>query len=242
MDKLFLLSAIDKYYLNGIIEKVKWKVEDNYATIELLALNKDMIGRVTVPNFEMKDCEIAIYNTSQLLKLIGITNSFVTLDIKEEHKIPVKLLIADNEFNLEYALADTFLVAKLPQVEEPDYDFGFNIDSEVINKFIKAKKALGTESFTIESINDENGDSILFTLGGETKDSNKVTFTIPIINMGEPIPSGKVAFNADYVKEIFDVNKDSITGSGYVSTQGLMKITFENEKDQRAEYILVAKG
>jgi hypothetical protein len=54
MEKQSLVSIIDKYYLNGIGEKVKWTVKDNVVTIKTFSPTKDMVGIVTAP-FEFPD-------------------------------------------------------------------------------------------------------------------------------------------------------------------------------------------
>ena len=108
MEKQSLTSIIDKYYLNGIGEKVKWTVKDNTVTIKTFSPTKDMVGVVTAP-FEFPDSEFVIFDTSKFLKLVGICNQFLTMDIQLEGKIATKLLLADSEYNLEYALANLML-------------------------------------------------------------------------------------------------------------------------------------
>jgi hypothetical protein len=110
MDKLHLVSTLDKYYLNGIIEKIKLQVKNKNITINFVAPNKDLVGSVNASEFELEDIEVGIYDTTQLMRLINITNQLITLDTIKEHNIPTKLLIADNEYNLEYVLADTTMI------------------------------------------------------------------------------------------------------------------------------------
>lgn len=239
MDKQVLISLIEKYYLNSIIEKVKWNVKDNNITVDFISPNKDMIGKIQSP-IVMNDCEIAIFDTSQLFKLVDITKQFITLEVNKINKVSTKLLIADSNYNLEYALADLMLIPKLPKVEEPNFDFSFFLDKEILDKFIKGKKAVDTETFYIQSKVSEDGEPIIeFVIGENNTHSNKVIFQIPAETMN--LPSQKLFFNASYVKEIFDANKDVVKGSGKVSEQGLMKIEFEGKDNQKSNYILIAK-
>jgi len=124
MEKQALVSIIDKYYLNGIGEKVKWTIKDNVVTIKTFSPTKDMVGVVTSP-FEFPDSEFVIFDTSKFLKLVGICNQFLTMDIQLEGKIATKLLIADSEYNLEYALANLMLAPNV-NFTVNDFKLGHN--------------------------------------------------------------------------------------------------------------------
>ncbi len=151
MKKLYLLDVIEKYHLGGLVERVKISVNNKTLTSKFIATNKNLIGEITAPNIELEDCEFGVYDTSQLLKLLGITDKLLTLNIEKKGKIANKLLIADADYNLEYTLADTMLTPSIPSFDEPSYDMEANIDKEFIDKFVKAKKALTTDIFTISS-------------------------------------------------------------------------------------------
>jgi hypothetical protein len=239
MDKLHLVSTLEKYYLNGIVEKIKLQVKDKNITIKFVAPNKDLVGSITANNFELEDTEVGIYDTSQLLKLINITNHFLILDIVKQHNIPTKLLIADNEYNLEYVLADTTMIPNAPTVTEPEYAIESNIDIEFINKFIKAKKAIDNEIVSVDANYDENNTKVVrFTLGGNEGYNNKIQFNIPATYEG--IHPKQLQFNVNYIREILDNNKDLTFGRLRISGEGLMRLEFTSEKGTSL-YLLVAK-
>lgn len=177
MEKQSLVSIIDKYYLNGIGEKVKWTVKDNTVTIKTFSPTKDMVGIVTAP-FEFPDSEFVIFDTSKFLKLVGICNQFLTMDIQFEGKIATKLLLADSEYNLEYALANLMLAPNVNfTVSEFESDYEFTIDNEFINTWIKAKKALNSDTTIIKAYTNEDGEAkVNFTLGEPEGHSNKIQF------------------------------------------------------------------
>ena len=77
-----LQSIISKYYLGGKVESVKWKVKDGKLDIDFMAPTKDMIGKVVFKGMPLEDSIIAISNTTQLNKLIGITNGYLELKDK----------------------------------------------------------------------------------------------------------------------------------------------------------------
>jgi hypothetical protein len=239
MDKIHLLSLLDKYYLNGITEKVKIEIKNEKVNINFIVPNKDLVGTIVGDEFKLEDAEIGIYNTSQLLKLINITNNHLILNLKKENKIPTRLLIADNEFNLDYILADTMMISPVPSINEPEYDIEASIDLEFINKFIKAKKAIDSEIFLVDANYDEVGSKVIrFILGGSENYTNKVTFTLPATYEG--IHTQQLQFNINYLREILDTNKDLTSGKLRICTEGLMRIDFTSEKST-SSYILVAK-
>ena len=239
MEKQSLVSIIDKYYLNGIGEKVKWTIKDNEVTIKTFSPTKDMVGVVTAP-FEFPDSEFVIFDTSKFLKLVGICNQFLTMDIQLEGKIATKLLLADSEYNLEYALANLMLAPNVNfTVNDFESDYEFTIDNEFINTWIKAKKALNSDTTIIKAYNDEDDvPKVNFILGEPEGHSNKIQFEVPITNL--VMDSATLKFNADYLKAIFDANYGAV-GNAYVSNDGAMKLEFENEEGQKSSYIVLAR-
>ena len=239
MEKQALVSIIDKYYLNGIGEKVKWTVKDNEVTIKTFSPTKDMVGVVTAP-FEFPDSEFVIFDTSKFLKLVGICNQFLTMDIQIDGKIATKLLIADSEYNLEYALANLMLAPNVNfTVNDFESDYEFDINTELINNWIKAKKALNSDTTILKAYTDEDSvPKVNFTLGEPEGHSNKIQFEIAISSL--VVDSATLKFNADYLKAIFDANYNA-TGKAYVSNDGAMKLEFEDEEKQKSSYIILAR-
>jgi len=239
MKKTFLENTIEKYHLNGIVERIKISIKDKTLSTQFISTNKNLVGKITASGIELKDCEFGVYDTSALLKLIGITNDFITLDVEAQGNIANKLLIADNEYNLEYALADTMLTPIIPIIEEPEYNISSTINNEFIAKFLKAKKALDTEIFTIEQSADTDGNAtMLFTLGGIEKYTNKIIFALPLETSS--VPGNTAKFPIVEFAEILSANKETMGGMLYVSEDGLLKIEFNEEKIS-SSYILVGK-
>ena len=73
INKVELQSIISKYYLNGLVEAVKWDVKSNKINIKFTSPTKEMIGEISCDNFDIVDSSVGISNTTQLLKLIGTT-------------------------------------------------------------------------------------------------------------------------------------------------------------------------
>jgi hypothetical protein len=96
INKVELQSVINKYYLNGLVEAVKWDIKDNNLNIKFTAPTREMIGEISHNEFKLEDSSFGISNTSQLLKLINITAGEVMLSFIKNNKIFNKLIIADN--------------------------------------------------------------------------------------------------------------------------------------------------
>ncbi len=180
MEKQLLTSVIEKYYLGGIHEKVKWTVKDKKITILFTSATKDLAGSIEADGFDLEDCTIGVYDTNKLLKLIGITNQFIQLGVETKNGTSTKLSIADNEYDLVYHLADLRMMSTETMVldeSQIDFNYSFTIDSDFIERYNKAKKALGSDEVRIQALFNEEGDKgIYFTLGGKTSHDDKISF------------------------------------------------------------------
>jgi hypothetical protein len=240
MKKPYLQDVIEKYYLGGLVERVKIQITDKTLTTKFISAQKNLVGVLEAPGITLPDCEFGVYDTSQLLKLIGITDHFLTLDVEVNRGIANKLLIADNEYNLEYALADTMLTPSVPAIDEPTYHMVADVNTEFIAKFLKAKKALGTDVFIVEQGTDhEEKQAMKFTLGGVDKHTNKVNFTLP--TSLSSVPGVQLKFPIEEFGEILAANKEIATGVLSVSEDGLLKIEFTNEEGVKVTYLLVGR-
>jgi hypothetical protein len=241
INKLTLQNIISKYYLNGLIESVKWSIKNEVLKIKFMSPSRDMIGELEFEGFKTPDVDLAVFNTTQLNKLIGITQGTLLLNINKQGNIANRLNIQDNQYDLTYALADTLLVGKVGKVDEPSqYDVETTLTSEHIAALIKAKSALpDTNNVIINSNTNFNGDSVLeFILGDNGEYSNKITYLLPSIN-NLPI---SLPFDADILKEILSANKDAESGILNVYSGGLLKVGFtNNDKSLKVTYFLVRK-
>jgi len=243
MDKQLLVSVIEKYYLNGVHEKVKWTIKDKKIQILFTSATKDLAGSVEADGFDIDDCTLGVYDTNKLLKLIGITNQFVQLNVESKNGVATKLSIADMEYDLVYHLADLRMMPMETMVlDESQITFGysFEIDAEFIERYNKAKKALGSDEVKIQALfNDENEKGIYLTLGGKTSYDDKISFQATVLDM--ETPSSEFQYNANYLFEIFTENKGA-TGTGYFDENGILKLVFEEENGIKALYYLPPKN
>jgi len=237
ISKLELQSVIEKYHLNGLIENVKWEVDKNkQLTINFMSPTREMLGRVVYNGFPLPESAIGINNTTQLDKLLAITSGDLVLDYVKENKIITKLLIADEQFNLNYALSDLLTIPKPGEYNGPEeYNVETKLDNEIISALVKAKNAL-TNSENVVVKPDTLG--LGFTFGGDVEYANKVSYYIQNITPSEV--DFELTYNSNLLKEILVNNKDMENGTLHVNNNGLMKIMF-NGKNIQSVYYIVAK-
>jgi len=237
ISKLVLQSVIEKYHLNGLIENVKWDINKNkQLTVNFMAPTREMLGKVAYNGFPLPESAIGISNTTQLDKLLAITSGDLVLDYVKEGKVITKLLIADEQFNLNYALSDLLTIPKPGEYNGPEeYNVETKLDNEIISALVKAKNAL-TNSENVVVKPDTLG--LGFTFGGDVEYANKVSYYIQ--NVTPPETDFELTYNSNLLKEILVNNKDMDSGALHVNSNGLMKIIFTG-KNIQSSYYIVAK-
>ena len=243
MEKQLLTSVIEKYYLGGIHDKVKWTIKDKKVQVLFTSQTKDLAGSIEAPEFDIDDCTLGIYDTNKLLKLVNITNQFLQLEVETKNGTSTKLSIADNEYDLVYHLADLRMMPTETMVLDEtqiSFDYSFDIDNDFIERYNKAKKALGSDEVKVQALINDSGDKgIYFTIGGKTSHDNKVAFQTSTSTFETPSP--EFLYNADYLLEIFANNKGA-NGTGYFDENGILKLEFTDEKEIKALYYLPPKN
>jgi hypothetical protein len=229
MNTLEIVSFIKKYYLDGQCESAIWNQTDKGYSIDFYTLTKDCLGKIEL-NTELNDGEtkFGVFNTSQLLSLMSITDEFCQLNLERDPKgNPIKLQISDNQFETFYHLADLNLFEAVPKIDEPEsYDITIPLDQEFVARFIKARNALDKDinRVVISTLSTPEGEkSAEFTIGDSSSHANKIKFNTPAEYEGIP---DELPFNVNIMKLIFQANKDFDFGEMKVFSQGLTKVTF----------------
>ena len=238
INKLVLQSLIKKYHL-GEVEQVKWIVENKTLSIDFTSVNKEVIGNITHKGFDLEDCELPIFDTKKLLNLLSITQGDLLVELEERNKIYTKVKLADENYNLTYALADPLLIPKSGKVTEPEWDVKIDLEKEHLLHLTKAKSALtGIDNLTISIGKDPNNDLIcLFTFGDEEGHNNKINYQLYGKIKEDDV---SLPFNSDIFKSILDTNKEMETGKMFLSYKGLMKFEFQ-ENDTTSTYFMIRR-
>ena len=236
MKKNFIVENIEKYFLGGLVGGVVWNLDGSKVNINFSTETKDAVGELSF-DLSLPEGKIGIYNTDSLLRLLGITNEDLQLELKSDNTgIVNKLKISDNKFDLDYNLSDATIIQEVPKVLEVDYDFTFKINDEFITGFLKAHNALEKiKDFTLNTATTKQDENVVeIMLGERTKHSNKVKFTEPA---EFELPSDIIPFSAIVFREILSANK-GVEGTMSVSNKGLAKIEFTN-KESSVKYFVV---
>ena len=241
ISKVELQSVINKYYLNGLIEAVKWDIKDNNLNIKFTAPTREMIGEISHNDFKLENSSFGINNTSQLLKLIGITSGEVLLNFTKNNKIFTKLIVSDEQFTVIYSLADILTVPKTGAYNgSQEFDIETELNNEIVTALIKAKSALSESSVVVlrPGMSLDGDDQLELTFGGDIEYANKVSYYISDLKQNSKPTNFELSFNSDLLKEILSCNKDATEAKMFVNLEGLIKLEFKTDKTVSTYYIV----
>ena len=230
-----LQSIISKYYLGGKVESVKWVVEDGNLSIDFMSPTKDMIGRLKAKNFPIAtEGTLAIFNTSQLNRLLNVLSGDLMLDAEKTKAILTKLNIQDAKASINYSLADPLMIQKVGEVnEDVEWQVNATLENEDFHTFVRAASAIqGNEIVTLNPTEDIVGTPVLqFTFGERMEFSNKVEFHINA-EFGENIrQDNKIPFSSEMLREIFNANKTSDECHLSFMDDGLLRLIFTSQDE-----------
>ena len=74
MNKSKLVSFINKYYLNGTVNSVVLNSNSNTKQLStrFISGDKNLLGEVTMEDWDFETSEIGVYSTDQFIKLLGV--------------------------------------------------------------------------------------------------------------------------------------------------------------------------
>ena len=242
-----LQSIISKYYLGGKVESVKWVVEDGNLSIDFMSPTKDMIGKLTAKNFPITtEGTLAIFNTSQLNRLLNVLSGDLMLDAEKTKAVLTKLNIQDAKASINYSLADPLMIQKVGEVnEDVEWQVNATLENEDFHTFVRAASAIqGNEIVTLNPTEDIVGTPVLqFTFGERMEFSNKVEFHINA-EFGENVrQDNKIPFSSEMLREIFNANKTSDECHLSFVDDGLLRLIFTSQDEGvDTTYFIVRKA
>ena len=230
-----LKSIISKYYLGGKVESVKWVVENGNLSIDFMSPTKDMIGKLVAKNFPITtEGTLAIFNTSQLNRLLNVLSGDLMLDAEKTKAVLTKLNIQDAKASINYSLADPLMIQKVGEVnEDVEWQVNATLENEDFHTFVRAASAIqGNEIVTLNPTEDIVGTPVLqFTFGERMEFSNKVEFHINA-EFGENVrQDNKIPFSSEMLKEIFNANKTSDECHLSFVDDGLLRLIFTSQDE-----------
>lgn len=235
MQKSKLLNFISKYYLNGSVDSLKLTSDGSELKCGFVTDDKSNIGFVTA-NLDFPACEIAIYTTGELLKMLGVLSDDVTIQIAEKDGKSVTLRATDKKSLITYMLADMSIIDETPAPTNiPDFEINLKITNEFIDQYLKSKSAIKDAAvFAIAS----NGQSTKLVMNYSKDNVNNVAFAVNAVD-DKHVATEPLCFSAGFFGEILSANKDAKSATFMISTQGLAKVAFETPGEYKAEYYLM---
>lgn len=242
-----LQSIISKYYLGGKVESVKWVVEDKKLHINFMAPTKDMIGRLSCDNFPIStDGTLAIFNTTQLNRLLNVLAGDLMLDTERTKAVLTKLIIQDSKASINYSLADPIMIQKAGEVDENiDWKVQATLENEDFHTFVRAASSIqGNEIVTLAASKDSIDTPIInFVFGERMEFSNKVEFQVNATFGDDVREDNKIPFNSEMLREIFNANKTSDECHLSFVDDGLLRLIFTSEDEGiNTTYFVVRKA
>tara|TARA_B110000211_G_C14019069_1_gene526763 strand:+ start:81 stop:818 length:738 start_codon:yes stop_codon:yes gene_type:complete len=229
VNKNLLTSFISKYYLNGKFNSVKWRVNDNKLVV--YAGESGRTCKVELNKFDLEDCELGIFDTNKLNKLISITSGELLITTDSLGALSNKLSIADLGFDVIYSLCDPLIIPKIKMYNDPEvWEMELELSPDDISNLIKAKNALSDYNyFTINASKDADGILLSeFTFGDGNNYSNKIQYKIQG-RIDDELLNDPIPFDSEIFKNILNSNKDMIKSSFKLSKKGMLKLEFESE-------------
>jgi hypothetical protein len=233
MEKQKLSRFVSKYNLAGLVESVKWESKDGSLSTSFISDDKSVLGSVSMNEFEGTDSVLGVYDTTKLTKMLSVLGEGIEFSITDLDGKAVSLKFKDGSTAVNYMLADLSVIPNVPDLKQlPNFDIKIKLDSNFINKFIKAKGALADENnFTFVC---KNGKAQII-LGHSNINTNRITIDVDA-ECGEEV--NPISFSATYLKEILVANREASDATLNISTQGLSHIHFEIDQ-YTSDYYLV---
>lgn len=232
MDKSKLIGFVNRYYLGGNTDSAKLVVEDKTLSTKFISADQNVIGEVTLNQFDTDNAELGVYATSQLLKMLTAVDENLDVSYGEVDKKIYSMNFKDKATNVTYMLADLSVIRQVPNLKSlPDFDVKIELNKDFANNFKKAANALPeSDNFGVES----DGVETKIIINHSSVNTNRIVFKT---ETKECVSMDTICFSAKLFKEILNANADA-TGLLEVSSKGLARVSFSNA-DYTATYYLV---
>ena len=234
MKKKQLTGFIDKYHLAGNANSVRLDVKDKKLSCNFITDDQNVVGSISMDNFDINDVTLGVYATSQLTKLLTALDEDIEFKVNNADDTAFSINLSDKTTDVTFMLADLSVIRQVPAMKQlPDFNVKIKLTKDFADKFVKSKNALPeTENFAIES--DALGTNMI--LNYSTLNTNRITW--PTTPEGESSDLKATCFSANLFKEILVANKEAETGYIEVSSAGLARVAFTG-KDFSSTYYLV---
>ena len=176
MNKQRLTRFISKYYLNGTVNSIVLNSKSDKLSARFISGDKTLLGELSMDKSQIEECEVGVYNTEQLSKLLGVLDDDINVSVVKSGDKSIALKISDAHSSVNYMLSDVSVINRPPQLKEiPEFELKINVTPQFINKFISGKGALSdTDNFTV--VTDDSGTKLV--IGYSSVNTNRVTIPV----------------------------------------------------------------
>ena len=238
MNKSKLVSFINKYYLNGTVNSVVLNSNSNTKQLStrFISGDKNLLGEVTMEDWDFETSEIGVYSTDQFIKLLGVLDEDIRVHLTKAGDKAISLRVTDSNSAVNYMLSDTTIINAPPQMKQvPEFEIEIDVTPQLITKFISGKSALSDEEyFTVIS----DGENTKLVIGYASVNTNRVT--IPVTTTKSSAIQN-TSFDAEKFMRVLSANNDFENATLQISSEGLMRITF-NTLGFSSNYFIVANS
>ena len=236
MDKYKLTRFIDKYHLGGNVNAVVINSKGDTLSTRFITGDKALLGELEMNSWSFQDAELGVYDTEQLIRLLGVLDDDVSLNLTQSGDKAIALEMSDQYSKVNFMLSDKSVINQPPPLKGiPEFQLKIKVDTNFITRFIGGKSALpDTDTFTV--ITDDDG--VKLVIGYSSINTNRVTIPVETETY-EDIEN--VSFNANLFKDVLVANKECESATLEVSEKGLSKINFKVDQYDVTYYLVAVQ-
>lgn len=216
---------IGKYNLGGLVDSVVINVDADGTTTEFITPDSSLFGKVTTKELSLPEGEFGVYDTRQLKSLLSVVGRpFKVKEIEHKSRV-VALEFVSNNTKATFVLSNKANIPPTPKIKHiPDFEVVIDLTPEIMQTFIRGQSAL-PDNTTVSVISDSTGTSLI--LGYSKLNTNRVKIEIPAPKKADGLDI--VNFSAIPLKEVFSANKDILSGTVSVSSEGMMLVKIKSD-------------
>lgn len=226
-----LKSTIEQYNLSGAINRALFTNKGGKLKVIGIEDNKSLYAVISSrKNIFDEEIQFGIYNTSNMLGLIGLLDGVVKSEMGSHN-----IVLSQEDISVEVNFADASVIGpdsfkepnpnKLPK----DYQIDIELNKELIDKILKSIGAFSSSEKNLYFQFKRNKPTLV--IGDEVSRSNKINFDISSMGKFEQY-KGKVAFFLKFFKSILSSVKNMDKINLKVSIEGIMIIECTDENTQ----------
>jgi len=234
MKKEILETFIDRYYLKGLINKVKWKYSASEKLLYTRAAidNRSFVVDVNMnefTDFGADDLIICIGDTERVKAMLSPFGEDLDFLINKNGDKILGFTLSNADIECYCSAADPSAMDPVPKnlQDIPEYHVEVPLTEEFMEKFKCAHKALkDVDSFSVH-MNKKGVFEIV--IGYTTSNSNRIRIT-PTTNVTKNTIEKSILFPIKNIIEVISANESIPNGTLSITNSGIMQLYFKNDK------------